>query len=385
MLILTPEITNNFTCVGSECPDTCCAGWKIYIDAETYSYYKTVRGDFGKKLADNIRKNGDEAEFILKNNLRCPFLQDDDLCSVYLTLGPDKLCHTCETFPRHMITMDDILLYFLSFACPEAARQFLTSKDKMGLVITEDTSLTKTDKSPLSPNQHNVFVHALTTGIEILQNRNLTLRDRLICFILFITQEQQHIDNNDSDASLLQMFSDSALYQSILTDKSGIPDTDISMRIKLFRLLCNSFFSTNHKNEYLMSIYTKFLSYAKEQSANLSDSILNDINKTLSSDNIQLEMEQLLVYLCFRNLYSNYKEKTLLIPLNNIIAFYCTYVSFLSFDSISSGQWPDLNSRIRILSCLSRYYEHNNSTFTMVHDIMEKNDMISLRALMQLV
>ena len=41
---------NNFECIGSDSPYTCCANWIITIDAESMNFYQNVEGEFGEKL-----------------------------------------------------------------------------------------------------------------------------------------------------------------------------------------------------------------------------------------------------------------------------------------------------------------------------------------------
>ena len=39
MIIEYPDYYEKFKCVGGDCKDTCCAGWEIDIDEETFYYY----------------------------------------------------------------------------------------------------------------------------------------------------------------------------------------------------------------------------------------------------------------------------------------------------------------------------------------------------------
>ena len=40
-----PDYYRQFTCIGGECPDTCCAGWEIVIDDKTLEKYKKYVND----------------------------------------------------------------------------------------------------------------------------------------------------------------------------------------------------------------------------------------------------------------------------------------------------------------------------------------------------
>ncbi len=39
MKIRVPKYLNKFKCIADKCEDTCCAGWEIVIDEETYDYF----------------------------------------------------------------------------------------------------------------------------------------------------------------------------------------------------------------------------------------------------------------------------------------------------------------------------------------------------------
>ena len=40
-----PKYMLTFKCIGSECVDTCCAGWDINIDEDTYKKYSNCTGE----------------------------------------------------------------------------------------------------------------------------------------------------------------------------------------------------------------------------------------------------------------------------------------------------------------------------------------------------
>ena len=50
MKVMTPHYYKGFRCIAGACTDTCCAGWDVDVDKDSYKYYKTVKGAFGKRL-----------------------------------------------------------------------------------------------------------------------------------------------------------------------------------------------------------------------------------------------------------------------------------------------------------------------------------------------
>ena len=40
--ILIPAYYNKFSCIGSACEDTCCAGWKVSVDKVSFNKYRKI-------------------------------------------------------------------------------------------------------------------------------------------------------------------------------------------------------------------------------------------------------------------------------------------------------------------------------------------------------
>ena len=79
MKIVTPDYYKNFKCIAGECTDTCCAGWDVDVDKESYKQYRRVIGSFGNKLRSVMVPSEDGGcTFTLKEG-RCPFLNKNTL------------------------------------------------------------------------------------------------------------------------------------------------------------------------------------------------------------------------------------------------------------------------------------------------------------------
>ena len=81
-----PHYYDNFRCLAGACPDTCCAGWQIYIDEESLEKYGRERGPFGNRLVNSI--DWEEGAFYQYAG-RCAFLNEEDLCDLQAELGED--------------------------------------------------------------------------------------------------------------------------------------------------------------------------------------------------------------------------------------------------------------------------------------------------------
>ena len=134
MQITRPDFYKEFSCIAGACPDTCCAGWQIMIDSKSLKKYQKFKGTFRNRLHNDI--DWTEQAFRQYDH-RCAFLNEENLCDIYSEAGPDMLCDTCRRYPRHIEEFEGLREYSLSLSCPEAARIFLSHKNKISFVTHE--------------------------------------------------------------------------------------------------------------------------------------------------------------------------------------------------------------------------------------------------------
>ena len=135
MLIVTPDYYDDFVCIADKCRHSCCVGWEIDIDDESYEFYKTVGGDFGKRLLNNIKREDNVNSFVLDKNERCPFLNDRGLCDIIINCGEDALCDICADHPRFRNFFDSRTEIGLGLCCEAATELILSQKDKTKLIF----------------------------------------------------------------------------------------------------------------------------------------------------------------------------------------------------------------------------------------------------------
>lgn len=145
-----PDYYSEFKCIASYCRHNCCIGWEIDIDDSTLDYYNSVKGEFGKRLKDNI-EFCDTPHFVLKSDERCPFLNKSNLCDIICTLGENHLCDICSEHPRFHNELPDRVESGLGMCCEEAARIILSKSDKTRIVCeqnikTDDEIILQRDK-----------------------------------------------------------------------------------------------------------------------------------------------------------------------------------------------------------------------------------------------
>ena len=135
MLYTYPHYYRMFQCIGSKCPDTCCSGWAIMIDDKALKRYRKTEGSFGNRLHNSI--DWKEGSF-LRYEGRCAFLNEENLCDLYIEQGKDSLCRTCRQYPRHTEEFEGCREISLCLSCPVAAELILGCKEPVRFLEKED-------------------------------------------------------------------------------------------------------------------------------------------------------------------------------------------------------------------------------------------------------
>lgn len=140
--IVMPDYSIGFECIAGKCRHSCCVGWEIDIDDDTYEMYKTVTGPIGEKLQSCIcppSEDEPQAHFVMAENERCPFLNSDNLCELILGLGEDSLSEICTEHPRFYKDFSDHMEMGYGLCCEEAARMLFSHRDPIRLIGLPET------------------------------------------------------------------------------------------------------------------------------------------------------------------------------------------------------------------------------------------------------
>lgn len=117
------DFSLKFYCLGGDCPYTCCKGWQIPVDDETYARYLHIKGVKGRHIRSHIIKK--DPKRIKKLFGKCPFHTSDGLC-VHQQNGEEALMPlVCRNYPRRIFSANNITEMSLELSCPMAARMFL--------------------------------------------------------------------------------------------------------------------------------------------------------------------------------------------------------------------------------------------------------------------
>lgn len=134
MLFVKPDFYDEFKCIADKCRHSCCVDWEIDIDEESLGRFMAAEGEFGDYMRRSIALEP-TPHFVLSGNGRCPFLRDDGLCKMILTLGEDSICDICREHPRFYNELPGRIEAGVGLCCEEACRLLLHGNEHLQLII----------------------------------------------------------------------------------------------------------------------------------------------------------------------------------------------------------------------------------------------------------
>lgn len=174
MLYTIPDYYKEFSCTADRCEDTCCAGWQIVIDPRSLKKYRHVRDPYKKVLLKKIHWS--KGVFKQDKERRCAFLNEENLCDMYIHLGRQSLCKTCRLYPRHIEEFEGVREVSLSVSCPEVAR-ILMNRTKPVTFRSVEVEGDEVYES-FDPFLYSLLMDCREVMIRILQNRALRVEVR---------------------------------------------------------------------------------------------------------------------------------------------------------------------------------------------------------------
>lgn len=205
MILRVPEYYDEFSCIASRCKDSCCAGWEIDIDDESYEYYRSVEGAFGDRLRESMFVAEDGGyRFKLKGPKRCAMLNDNNLCDLYTALGEEALCEVCTEYPRFSLVYGQVEQKALSLSCEEVGRILFGRTEPEQLIDIELPGDCEDDEE--DPQYVAFMEWVQKEAVAILQNRELSITERTREFLAWCDRVQTIINYSQAkdDLSILE-------------------------------------------------------------------------------------------------------------------------------------------------------------------------------------
>ena len=204
LILRVPDYYEEFSCIASRCKDSCCAGWEIDIDEDSYTYYKNCEGAFGDRLRESMYVAEDGGyRFKLKGPKRCAMLNDNNLCDLYTALGEEALCEVCTEYPRFSLYYGNVEQKCLSLSCEEVGRILFERNTPVSLVEHEMPDYyecgQEAEISDEDEEEDPAYIAFMERGqnraVESLQNRRKPIEERMCEFLFFCSCAQDVINH----------------------------------------------------------------------------------------------------------------------------------------------------------------------------------------------
>lgn len=393
----------NFSCIGSECEDSCCTGWKIFIDRFTYKKYKNFKDTkIKQKVKDNIKRNRlnpvDQAyaNIKLSTNRDCPFLDNRKLCEIQLRYGESYLSNVCAKYPRIFNNVDSITEKSAVVSCPEIARLVLTNPDGIEFdeieefletrdlitkhICTEDSGNNKAE---------NYFWNLRIFTIQLLQNRKYSLPDRLIILGMFYLDIQDVISKGNLSVipEIIQSFNTAIDNGELREPLSEVPVL-FEIQMKFLNLLTEAIVKKDNKR--YIECYNEFISGLEyTENANIED-VLKNYNEAYNEFYLpfiskqEYLLENYLVNYVFTNVFpfsiytSVYDEYNMLIIHYALIKFHLIGMS---------RHHKGLNEKlvVKLVQSFAKNFEHNRPILKTLLNLLKKVQFTKMSDMMILI
>lgn len=391
MLITIPDYYQDFECIADKCEDTCCAGWQIVIDRESLKKYTKIKGGFKKEIFKNV--NWFQGTFKQDQNKRCAFLNEKNLCDLYLSQGEEGFCKTCREYPRHTEEFEGVREITLSISCPEVARILMNRMEPVQFLSEEKEG--EEEFEDFDPFLYSILEDARKEMITILQNRNLTISDRVL-LVLGMAHDMQGRMNRQ------EMFACSDVITKYTTAKAVqfVRDYQIKTKLKGEEM---TFAHTMFKHLYELELlreewgillketedllyqdtedYSKtkeeFHTCLKNKAASENHSSKEVEGKSIAEDsnsniNIDIHLEQLLVYFLFTYFPGAVYDGEIYAKAQ--LAVYCVWMIWEIWMAhwLKNEKSLDLEEMTELVYRFSREVEHSDLNLGEIERILSK-------------
>lgn len=393
---LAPQYMKSFHCIGSSCEDSCCVGWRVDIDQETYKKYRKIKNEELSRLFDNHVKRNRSATKSAENYAKiklaaggaCPFLNNEMLCRIQLDHGEGHLSNVCTTYPRADNMINGVLERSATMSCPEAARRALLKQEAME--FDEDTEAAQVRNII----RHNVNTHATkyankperylwefrVFSVTLLQDRKHELWERLITLGIFFDKAQELIRNGKVAElpgliiSFETMLEDGSVKKTI----SNIPVQN-TIQMELLKEIADNRYLAGVNSHRYIECFGEFLNginYASNCTVADIGQRYHDAWENYYEPYMREHeyiLENYLVNYIFKNLFPFTGEETLFDAYMMLVMHY----SLIKMHLIGmAGYHKGLNDSlvIKLIQSFAKTVEHNQKYLREIAAIMKQNN-----------
>lgn len=392
---LTPRYMKNFHCIGTACEDSCCVGWRVDIDRETWNKYRKVRHEelaplLAKKITRNRASTKSEANYAkvkLEQGGSCPFLSDEMLCRIQLGYGEGYLSDVCTTYPRVVNLINGVLERSATMSCPEAARMALLQPEPMEFDEDEEPA------SIRNIIKNNINTYELKFGkkaekhlwalrifsISVLQDRKHSLWERLVILGIFCDRLQDAVKKEKANEipDLIATHTNMLEDGSFKTVINGIPAQN-TIQMELLKEIADKRYFSGVNNKRYLECFSEFLcgiQYTEDRTVEEIGRIYHESWQNHYKPYMQEHeyiLENYLVNYVFKNLFPFTAEKSVFDSYMMLVIHY----SLIKMHLIGiAGYQKGLTDEavIKLIQSFAKTVEHNQLYLNEIADLMKQN------------
>lgn len=398
--MLVPQYTRQFSCIGSDCEDSCCIGWTVNIDEKTYRKYKRVqKGELSTLLTKKVTRNRSNpsafsyAKVKMNEKGRCPFLSEERLCSIQLKLGEEYLSTTCSTYPRVTNRVNNIVERSLTISCPEAARLILLNPEKMEFDEVEERvnpshiikQTVSTTNSVAVANPQKYFWEFRIFTIQILQNREYTVAERLIVLGMFYRKVQEYV-NQGRMADVPQLI---ASYTSVVGNGSlreelaNIP-AEFAVQMELLKEMADMRFVQGISSQRYLDCFKELLLAIGYHEGETVEAIAERYREAYQTyyepfmSQYEYIYENYLVNYVFKNLFPVQNGYTLEENYMLMVIHYAMIKLHLIGMAGFHKENFSLDHVVKLIQSFAKTVEHNSKYIKQVFDLLKKGEYATI-------
>lgn len=388
--VLVPHYMRKFKCIGPACEDSCCVGWRVIIDEETYKKYRRVKEPelatmFAKHLGRNRSQPSSEdyARIRMGKDGKCPFLTGEMLCLIQLKLGEEFLSNTCYTYPRTVNEVNGVLERSATVSCPEAVRLALLNPEPMEFDLIEESVperiqvKTKVDSKAPSAAHRPVryFWEIRELAVDLLQNQALSLDDRTLLLGMFCRRLNEAI----TEGRVHDIPGISEEYRRVQADEkvaemlAGVP-TQVELQVKLAKELADERFAQGITSQRYLENFAWFLAGVGCTRGSSFEDVAARYRQAYEEYYLPFVnehgyiLENYMVNYVFRNLFP-FDQKNILDAFVMLAVHYAMIkLQLVGVGAFHKGLTPEL--AVRVIQAFAKTVEHNSAYLARVIELL---------------
>ena len=355
---LIPNYYSSFKCKMGKCRVSCCEGWPVTLSLK--DYFKLVSKECSLELREKIDKGvkvnlhpTPEAYAQITHDFfgNCPLRLKDGRCAIHSEIGEEGLAEVCRLYPRGIRNTPSNECS-CSNSC-EAVIELLLSMDEPITFLKKDLNFegisNKTRKNYFNTHEKELEIRLFL--IKIIQNRNISLSNRLINLGFALKDLETVLEENDInkiEEFLLKTYCKN--FDEFVVDEKHLLDAIISME-KMIKMI-------DEKSNSIRMYGEISLNYFNDENKLLD--LYNYSKKSFESKNDKWEIwfEHMLVnHMFFEQFpFQDRKEN----PWEEFMAISSLYalLRFLSIGCFSYKQ--NLDNFVDMCAAIFRLVEHSS-------------------------